>query len=169
MTRYAKILKADISNGLGFRTTVFFTGCDLKPHCKGCFNEAIWSPEKGKDFTEETVEKIIKVSKPFWCEGLSILGGEPTAPWNIETATSLAKAFKAAFPSKDVWAWSGRYKDAIEKLDKGPAFLDAIDVLIDGPFIEELKDMSLRWKGSSNQRLWRKTNGVWFHDTDPMM
>ena len=74
MANYAKILKADIADGKGFRTTVFFTGCDLSPHCKGCFNSSIWSPDTGKPFTAEVIEKILKTSAPYWCEGLSILG-----------------------------------------------------------------------------------------------
>lgn len=141
----------------------------MNPKCKGCFNASIWNPDTGKPFTEETVEKIIRTSKPAWCEGLSILGGEPTAPWNIETAIKLAKRFKAAYPEKDIWLWSGRYMDAIERLEHGKELLDAIDVLIDGPFVESLKDVSLRFRGSSNQRTWVKTDGRWLLQCDPMM
>lgn len=106
MSHYSKILKADIANGTCFRTTIFFSGCDLEPHCKGCFNASIWKPTAGKSFTSETIDKIIKESNHEWCKGLSLLGGEPTASYNIEAAIELCKAFKAAYPDKDIWMWS---------------------------------------------------------------
>lgn len=128
----------------------------------------MWDPTTGKPFTDAEVKKIIDASAPYWCEGLSILGGEPTAPWNIKSATELARLFKQAYPQKTVWAWSGRLKSEIEKLEGGEDFLASIDVLIDGPFIQERKDISLKWRGSSNQRLWRKVCGEWMLE-DPMM
>lgn len=134
----------------------FLHGCDLNPHCKGCFNDSIWSPYTGKPFTGKTIDKIIEVSKPYWCWGLSILGGEPSASWNIQSAIKLARAFKAAYPGKDVWCWSGRTLEEIEKLKYGPDLLLSIDCLVDGRFIEELKDISLKWRGSSNQRVLKK-------------
>ena len=144
MANYQKILKADIANGLGFRTTIFFTGCPIQ--CPGCFNKSIWDPSVGKPFTQETVKKIIDVSSPYWCEGLSILGGEPTADWNIEAVIDLAKQFKEAYPSKDIWMWSGRYMGEIASKQWACRLLPNIDVLIDGPFVESLKDISLLWK-----------------------
>lgn len=153
MCNFIKCLRCDIANGRGFRTTVFFSGCDREPKCKGCFNSSAWSPKAGKPFTEEIIRKIITVSEPYWCEGLSILGGEPTAPWNIKSAIELAKKFKKAYPNKDVWMWSGRYIEEIEQLKHGRELLEVVDVLIDGPFEEDKKDLSLKWMGSSNQRI----------------
>ena len=156
MANYSKILKADIANGLGFRTTIWFTGCDLNPHCKGCFNSSIWSPSTGKLFTSEVIEKILKTSKPYWCQGLSILGGEPTAEYNIEAVIRLAKAFKEAYTDKDIWVWSGRTLEEIECLEHGKELLSTIDYLIDGRFEEDKKDMSLKFRGSSNQRIFER-------------
>lgn len=131
MTNFKKILKADIANGPGFRTTIFFTGCDLNPHCPGCFNSAIWSPETGQPFTQATIDKIIRTSAPEWCAGLSILGGEPTASYNIDAVIELAKQFRKIYPEKNIWMWSGRYKEEIEKLPNGKKLLKYIDVLVD--------------------------------------
>jgi len=168
MANYQKILKADIANGLGFRVTVFFTGCPIQ--CPGCFNKSIWDPSTGKLFTQETIDKIIKTASPDWCEGLSILGGEPTADWNIEAVIDLAKQFKQAYPSKNIWMWSGRYMNEIASKSWAERLLSNIDVLIDGPFVESLKDLSLVWRGSSNQRLWRKDKeGTWRMTSDPML
>lgn len=139
MANYQKILKADIANGLGFRVTVFFTGCPIQ--CPGCFNKSIWDPSTGKPFTQETIDKIIKTASPDWCEGLSILGGEPTADWNIEAVIDLAKQFKQAYPNKDVWMWSGRYMGEIASKSWAGRLLSNIDVLIDRPVCRELEGL----------------------------
>ena len=104
MTKFAKIVLADIANGHGWRTSIFFTGCDIR--CPGCFNKSIWEPTVGRDFTEKTISDIINWSNVPWNAGLSILGGEPTADYNIDAAIQLAKRFKAAYPEKDIWLWS---------------------------------------------------------------
>lgn len=104
MSRYSVIYKCDIANGTGFRTTIFFTGCPI--HCKGCFNESIWDPNTGKEYTEETQEKVMKECRDPNCNGLSVLGGEPTADWNIDAVIGLCKQFKEELPKKDIWMWS---------------------------------------------------------------
>jgi len=104
MARYAKILKADIANGIGFRTTIFFTGCPI--HCKGCFNSSIWDPKTGKEYTAEVQEKVMKECRDPNCNGLSVLGGEPTADWNIDAVIGLCRQFKEELPKKDIWMWS---------------------------------------------------------------
>ena len=162
MTRYAKILKADIANGIGFRTTIFFTGCPFR--CKGCFNSSIWDPSTGKEYTAEVQEKVLKECRDLNCRGLSLLGGEPTADWNIETVIGLCKQFKEELPKKDIWMWSGRLMKEIKELPKGEELLSYLDVVIDGPFVQELHDMKLKWKGSSNQTIWRKRLGKWTKD-----
>ena len=103
--RYNLIRKMDISNGPGVRVSVFMQGCSF--HCKNCFNSETWDFEGGKEFNDETIEKILNLCGQNYVEGLSILGGEPMHPTNIEGTTKLAKAFKEKYPNKSIWVWSG--------------------------------------------------------------
>ena len=145
--RYNLIRKMDISNGPGVRVSIFMQGCQF--HCKNCFNKETWDFNGGKEFTDETINKVLELSEKDEVKGLSILGGEPMHPVNIEGTTKLAKAFKEKFPEKDIWAWSGfRYEDLKDK-----EVLKYIDVLVDGTYKDELHDPTLKWKGSSNQRV----------------
>lgn len=116
MARYAKILKADIANGIGFRTTIFFTGCPFRR--KGCFNSSIWNPETGKKYTEETQEKVMKECRDPNCNGLSVLGGEPTADWNIDVVIGLCRQFKEELPKKDIWMWSRKTDERNKRTSK---------------------------------------------------
>ena len=160
MCNYSKILRCDIANRNADLELLYGSlGCDIR--CKGCFNSAIWEPTTGKPFTDEVIQKIINASKPHYCFGLSILGGEPTSKWNIDDVIKLCKLFKETYPEKDIYMWSGRTIEEIRKLNHGPLLLQNIDCLIDGRFIEALSDMSLKWKGSSNQMTWKKVDGVW--------
>ena len=145
--KYNKIRKMDISNGPGVRVSIFFQGCSF--HCKNCFNPETWDFDKGIDFTDETIDTIIKISEADHITGLSILGGEPMHPNNIKGTIKLAKKFKEAYPNKTIWAWSGFLFDNI--CDK--EILNYLDVLVDGQFKDELRNPSLAWRGSSNQRV----------------
>lgn len=145
--RYNKIRKMDISNGPGVRVSIFFQGCDF--HCKDCFNEETWDFNCGKEFNEGTIAKVIDLCSKDYIVGLSILGGEPMHPKNIEGTTKLAKKFKQKFPDKNIWVWTGFLFEGL----KDKEVLNYIDVLIDGQFKTELFDPRLRWKGSSNQRV----------------
>ena len=146
--RYNKIRKMDISNGPGVRVSIFFQGCSF--HCKNCFNPETWSFDKGKEFTDEVIDHILDLCDKEYIQGLSILGGEPMHPFNIKGSTKLAKSFKERYPNKSIWCWSGFLfdKDLIDK-----EILKYIDILIDGQYIDELHDPTLKWKGSSNQRV----------------
>ncbi len=146
--RYNLIRKMDISNGPGVRVSVFMQGCSF--HCKNCFNQETWDFNGGKEFTEETIDEILDLCKKDHVKGLSILGGEPMHPVNIEGTTKLAKAFKEKYPNKNLWIWSGFKFD--EDL-KGKEVLNYIDVLVDGTYKDELHNPTLKWKGSSNQRV----------------
>ncbi len=146
--RYNLIRKMDISNGPGVRVSVFMQGCSF--HCKNCFNFETWDFEGGKEFNDETIEKILNLCGQNYVEGLSILGGEPMHPTNIEGTTKLAKAFKEKYPNKSIWVWSGFLYDRDLK-DK--EVLKYIDVLVDGQYVDELHDPTLKWRGSSNQRV----------------
>ena len=146
--RYNKIRKMDISNGPGVRVSIFFQGCSF--HCKNCFNPETWSFDKGEEFTDEVIDHILDLCDKEYITGLSILGGEPMHPFNIKGSTKLAKSFKERYPNKSIWCWTGFLfdKDLVDK-----EILNYIDVLIDGQYIDELHDPTLKWKGSSNQRV----------------
>lgn len=146
--RYNKIRKMDISNGPGIRVSIFFQGCSF--HCKNCFNPETWSFNSGEEFTDETINHILDLCDNDHITGLSLLGGEPMHPTNIEGSTKLAKAFKERFPEKSLWSWSGFLFD---KDLKDKEILKYLDVLVDGQYIDELHDPTLKWRGSSNQRV----------------
>lgn len=146
--KYNLIRKMDISNGPGVRVSVFMQGCEF--HCKNCFNPNTWGFDDGTDFTEETIDKILDLCGQDYVKGLSILGGEPMHPRNIEATTKLAKAFKEKYPNKTIWAWSGFLFD---KYLKDKEVSKYIDVLVDGQYVDELHDPTLKWRGSSNQRV----------------
>ncbi len=146
--RYSKIRKMDISNGPGVRVSIFMQGCSF--HCKNCFNPETWDFESGKEFTDDTIKKVLELSNKDYVKGLSILGGEPMHPNNIEGTTKLAKAFKEKYPDKTVWAWSGFLFDRDLKDKEAMKY---IDVLVDGQYKDELHNPKLDWRGSSNQRV----------------
>lgn len=147
MSRYNKIRKMDISNGPGVRVSIFMQGCIF--HCEGCFNPETWDFKCGNEFTDETIEEVLKLCEPDHIKGLSILGGEPMHPKNIEATTKLAKEFKKVYPKKTIWSWTGfNFEDIKDK-----EVFKYIDVLIDGQFKIALRNPNLRWKGSSNQRV----------------
>ena len=153
--RYAKIRKMDISNGPGVRISIFFQGCSF--HCKNCFNPDTWDFLGGKEFGQDQIDEIIELAKADYITGLSILGGEPMHPKNIEATTNLAKQFKKAYPNKNIWAWSGYLFDDYIK-DK--EIVNYVDVIVDGQFQDDLKDPTLEWRGSSNQRVIDVVNSI---------
>lgn len=149
--RYAKIRKMDISNGEGVRVSLFVQGCSF--HCKNCFNPETWDFNGGKDFTTVEVDKIIKLCNKDYIAGLSILGGEPLHPNNIESVSMLCEYFKFKYPNKTIWLWSGfKYEDILTRENNYDIF-NYIDVLVDGQFEEDKKNLTLKWRGSSNQRV----------------
>lgn len=154
---YGEIKYHDIANGLGIRVTLFVSGCTH--HCKGCFNSETWDFCYGKKFTQQVEDDIIKACGRPFIKGLTILGGEPFEKANQESVCHLLKRFKDAFPEKDVWCYSGYTYDT-DMLEGGKIFtpftndiLSCIDYLVDGEFKEELKNLMLKFRGSSNQRI----------------
>ncbi len=154
---YATIKNCDIANGPGVRISLFVSGCTHK--CKGCFNEVAWDFEYGQPFTQETVEYILSLLAPTYVKGLTLLGGEPFEPQNQPALVDLLRQVKAKYPEKSIWAFSGYLfdRDMLSGKLGDPAvlneFLSYLDVLVDGPFVERKKDLTLRFRGSSNQRL----------------
>lgn len=144
---YNKIRKMDISNGPGVRVSIFVQGCTF--NCKNCFNPETHDFNRGKEFTTEEVEKLIDLCSKDYIRGLSILGGEPLHPRNRESVTMLAEYFKYKLPEKDLWLWSGFQYEDLKDLE----IMKYLDVLVDGRFQEENKDIRLKYCGSSNQRV----------------
>ena len=154
---YGEIKKYDIANGEGVRVSLFVSGCTH--HCPGCFNQETWDFGFGKPYTEETEREILRAAAPGYIAGLSLLGGEPFEPANQEVLVGLLRKFKDRFPDKTVWCYTGYLFDR-ELLEESRArcrwtdeMLSMIDVLVDGRFVEALKDITLLFRGSSNQRL----------------
>ena len=154
---YATIKNCDIANGPGVRVSLFVSGCTH--HCKGCFNEVAWDFDYGEPFTQETIDRIIAMLKPPFIRGLTLLGGEPFEPQNQGAIVELLRQVKMQCPDKSVWAFSGYLFDRdilsgrLGDWEVTREYLSYLDVLVDGPFIESRKNLSLRFRGSENQRL----------------
>ena len=153
---YASITRADIANGTGFRTSLFVSGCARK--CPGCFNPEAQDEKYGKVFDGSAKEKLFKELAEPWCRGLSLLGGEPLSRLsdNRKAVIQLAREVKKKFPDKDIWCWSGYTLEEIQADESMKDILKYVDVLVDGPFIEEQKDLSIPFRGSRNQRILKK-------------
>ena len=147
--KYAQIREMDVTNGNGIGGTLFSQGCPY--HCKNCFNPETWDFDKGTDWTKETENKIIELLKPEYITRLTILGGEPLIERNIEPLTALLKRVKGIYPNKQVWLYTGGDFEVLEGLYE--EIFQYIDILIDGRYIDDLRDYKLKWRGSSNQRI----------------
>ena len=154
---YGEIKNYDIANGEGVRVSLFVSGCTH--HCKNCFNPETWSFEYGKPFTKETEDYIIECLSPDYIDGLSLLGGEPFEPQNQEVLLPFLRRVKNELPNKNIWCYTGYLFDR-ELLSESRArceftdeMLSLIDVLVDGEFVQAMHDISLAFRGSSNQRI----------------
>lgn len=156
---YARINKHDVANGPGVRVSLFVSGCTT--HCKGCFNQETWDFDYGLRFSVSALEELEEAMKPEYISGLTILGGDPLEEKNIEMVDLICSYIRTAFPAKTIWIYTGRtYEWLLERAKQQDDYayalldiLDLIDVLVDGPFIEEQKDITLQFKGSRNQRI----------------
>ena len=154
---YANIKKYDIADGPGVRVSLFVSGC--RHHCKGCFNYEAWDFEYGRPYTAETEAEILEALKPGYIAGLTLLGGEPFEPENQVELVTLLRKVRETYPEKSIWSYTGFVYDK-DLVPGGRAYTDVtdemlsyLDVLVDGPFVEELKDITLQFRGSSNQRI----------------
>ena len=151
---YATIKNCDIANGPGVRVSLFVSGCTHR--CPGCFNEVAWDFDYGQPFTQETIDSIVDMLRPSYVRGLTLLGGEPFEPRNQGAIVELLRQIKKELPQKSIWAFSGFLfdKDILSgRLGDCSEYLSYLDVLVDGPFVEAKKNLSLRFRGSENQRL----------------
>ncbi len=149
--RYNLVRKMDIADGPGVRVSIFLQGCEF--HCKNCFNPETWDFDGGDELTDEVIERLIELCGEEYIQGLSILGGEPMHPKNIAGTTKIAKTFKAVYPNKNLWVWSGFTFEALQKRKDAEEVLTLIDTLVDGQYMDDLHDFRLEWRGSSNQRV----------------
>lgn len=154
---YASIKKYDIANGPGIRVSLFVSGCNH--HCKGCFNEETWDFSYGELFTDKEIDEILNSLKPDYIKGLTLLGGEPFEYVNQQGLLPLMRKYKELYPEKKVWCYTGFdfekdiKCDMMNKWPETSELLSYIDIMVDGKFIESNKDLALRFKGSSNQRI----------------
>ena len=154
---YGNIKKCDIANGVGVRVTLFVSGCTNK--CKGCFQPETWDFCYGKKYTAETEQEIIDALKLPGRTGLTLLGGEPFEPENQRELVKLLRRVKSELPDKDIWSFTGFISDrdlisgGRKHCEVTDEMLSMIDILVDGPFVEERKNISLRFRGSENQRI----------------
>ena len=154
---YATIKNCDIANGPGVRVSLFVSGCSHR--CPGCFNREAWDYDFGKPFTQQTIDQILAMLAPDYVKGLTLLGGEPFDPRNQAAVVELLRQVKAKYPGKSIWAFSGYLFDRdilsgrLGDWEITKEYLSYLDVLVDGPFVEAKKNLSLRFRGSENQRL----------------
>jgi len=154
---YATIKNCDIANGPGVRVSLFVSGCTH--HCKGCFNEVAWDFDYGEPFTQRTIDSVLEMLAPDYVKGITLLGGEPFEPQNQPPILDLLRQIKQKYPEKTIWAFTGYLFDQDILAGKLGAweitkeYISYLDVIVDGPFVEAKKDLSLRFRGSSNQRI----------------
>ena len=148
---YEKIDKCSVSNGVGVRTVLWVSGCDIR--CRNCHNPQTWDFDSGIPFTEETMQELLyDLSKPY-IKGLTLSGGHPLDPHNAPKVLEIVKRVKMVFPNKDIWIYSGYVWEDIIKDNTLKEILKCTDVLVDGAYVDELRDISLAFRGSSNQRI----------------
>ena len=166
---YAQIRSMDISNGEGIGVSLFVQGCDF--HCKNCFNSETWEFSKGQEWNDKTKNQFLKLIETPFIQRVSILGGEPLHPKNVQNVLKIVDEIRVSYPTKNIWLYTGytweeiwikdniktgdKVKDMREKSIKNlrRQVVRMCDVLIDGRYVDELRDVSLHWRGSSNQRV----------------
>ena len=154
---YATIKNCDIANGPGVRVSLFVSGCTHR--CPGCFNEIAWDFDYGQPFAQETIDTILDMLRPSYIRGLTLLGGEPFEPQNQRPIVELLRQIKQEMPEKSIWAFSGYLFDKdilsgrLGDWEITKEYIGYLDVLVDGPFIQSQKNLSLRFRGSENQRI----------------
>lgn len=154
--KYIGLEKTSLVNGEGIRCVLWVSGCNH--HCRNCQNPDTWDPDKGQEFDASALTKIFDRVEKDYCSGLTLSGGDPMYPPNRRTIYALVKMFRRKFgDTKSIWMYTGYTFDEIAN----DPILDYIDVIVDGPYIEEQRNTNRKWCGSENQRIWRKTNGTW--------
>lgn len=161
---YAQIRSMDISNGEGIGVSLFVQGCDF--HCKNCFNSETWEFSKGQEWNDKTKNQFLKLIETPFIQRVSILGGEPLHPKNVQNVLKIVDEIRVSYPTKNIWLYTGYTweqimhpvitdinSEQLKMLQMRKELVNKCDVLIDGRYIDELRDVSLHWRGSSNQRV----------------
>lgn len=158
--RYHNILHDNMANGDGLRVVLFVSGCNH--YCKGCQNPVTWDPNDGLEFDTDAMCEIYEQLSQDYISGLTLSGGDPLYPGNRNSIYLLCQLVKSQFPKKTIWLYTGYLFEQIKDLP----VMQYIDVLVDGPFAQELADVNCHWRGSTNQKIYRKVNGEWRVDAD---
>ena len=160
---YAKIRKLDVTNGEGIGVSLFVQGCQF--HCKNCFNKVTWDFDCGKKFTKDTLNTIISLLNDEHIKRFSILGGEPLAEKNMYDVLQTIIEIRKNVTDIIIWVYTGYTFEEVKQLKYGKEILDNVDTIVDGRYIDELRDLTLEFRGSSNQNIWKKINNVWVNTT----
>ena len=161
---YSAIEIASINNGEGIRCVLWESGCIH--HCKNCQNKQTWDKKYGKKFGKKELDFILDYLSSYLVDGITFSGGDPLAPFNIKDTIEIAKAIKYKYKNKkNIWVYTGYTLAEIAYIKHGKELLDVVDVIVDGEYIDGLRDLTLEFRGSSNQNIWKKTDGVWVNTT----
>ena len=160
---YAKIRKLDVTNGEGIGVSLFVQGCQF--HCKNCFNKVTWDFDGGKKFTKDTLNTIISLLNDEHIKRFSILGGEPLAEKNMYDVLQTIIEIRKNVADIIIWVYTGYTFEEVKRLKYGEEILDNVDTIVDGRYVDELRDLTLEFRGSSNQNIWKKINNVWVNTT----
>lgn len=161
---YAKIRKLDVTNGDGIGVSLFVQGCHF--HCKNCFNKTTWDFNGGNQFTKDTLNKLVELLNNEYMERFSVLGGEPLAKENIYGVLCTIAEIRKKVTNVTIWVYTGYTFEEVKKLKYGKEILDKIDVLVDGRYVDELRDLTLAFRGSKNQNIWKKIDNIWVNTTE---
>lgn len=151
---YIKITKHDIANGSGIRVVLWVSGCSM--HCNQCHNRQTWDKNKGQEFTEETMHELIEALNKPYISGITYSGGHPLEDYNIDAITKIASTINKVLPHKTQWLYTGYEFNEIIKMPKCRDLLKYLDVIVDGKYDYTKRDISLKFRGSSNQNIWKK-------------
>lgn len=161
---YAKIRRLDVTNGEGIGVSLFVQGCQF--HCKNCFNKVTWDFDGGKKFTKDTLNIIISLLNNEHIKRFSILGGEPLAKKNMHDVLQTIIEIRKNVTDIIIWVYTGYTFEEVKQLKYGKEILDNVDTIVDGRYVDELRDLTLEFRGSSNQNIWKKINNVWVNTTE---
>lgn len=157
--RYASIRNLDVSNGKEIGVSLFVQGCPFR--CYNCFNSETWNFNGGKEWTIEVENEFIKLANKPYIQRVSILGGEPLTESNLPTIQNLVNKIRLLLPEKTIWLYTGYTLQECLNHPQRAGIVNKCDIIVDGRYVDELKDITLKWRGSSNQRIWQNKNGVW--------
>ena len=160
---YAKIRKLDVTNGEGIGVSLFVQGCQF--HCKNCFNKVTWDFDGGKKFTKDTLNTIISLLNDEHVKRFSILGGEPLAEKNMYDVLQTIIEIRKNVTGIIIWVYTGYTFEEVKQLKYGKEILDNVDTIVDGRYVDELRDLTLAFRGSKNQNIWKKIDNVWVNTT----